>query len=177
MLIICIGTDMFPDVAFAYECAEHDIMLRQPRNIKRDHLVNLKLISYSYIQVGTFETISAFYTYFIVLNDYGFKPWFTWLYGQQYGTEPAHGDVYSPLAGPCKGNSNCNLGARMWHINQVTNADNWIDQRLFFHWMDPIQWAFCRFIDYRDFFHVSSEKTKFGDYANICYTTEAIFYS
>ena len=81
MLIICIGTDMFPDIALAYETAELDIMLRQPRSAKRDHLVNIKLISYSYIQVGTFETISAFYTYFYVLNDYGFKPRITWQYG------------------------------------------------------------------------------------------------
>ena len=43
--------------------------------------------------------------------------------------------------------------------------------------MDPVEWTFCRFIDYRGFFHVSSNKTKFGDYAEICYTTEALFYT
>ena len=50
VLILCIdlGTDMVPAISFAYENAELDIMERQPRNSKRDHLVNFKLISFAY---------------------------------------------------------------------------------------------------------------------------------
>lgn len=55
MLILCIdlGADMVPAIAFAYENAELDIMARFPRNPKIDFLANRKLISFSYLQVGT----------------------------------------------------------------------------------------------------------------------------
>lgn len=51
IMILCIdlGFDMIPAITFAYENAELDIMKRQPRNAKRDRLVNAKLVSYSYL--------------------------------------------------------------------------------------------------------------------------------
>jgi len=51
VLILCIdlGTDIIPGISFAYEHAEQDIMDRLPRNPKRDRLVGLKLISFSYL--------------------------------------------------------------------------------------------------------------------------------
>jgi sodium/potassium-transporting ATPase subunit alpha len=54
IMILCIdaGTDMYPSISFAYEQAELDIMQRMPRNSKRDRLVGVKLISYSYGQIG-----------------------------------------------------------------------------------------------------------------------------
>lgn len=39
MLLICLGTDMIPSIAMAYEGAENDIMLRAPRNAETEHLV------------------------------------------------------------------------------------------------------------------------------------------
>jgi sodium/potassium-transporting ATPase subunit alpha len=64
MLVICVGTDMAPAIALAYENGELDIMERMPRNAKRDHLVNTKLIAFSYMQIGCFETSGAMLTYF-----------------------------------------------------------------------------------------------------------------
>jgi sodium/potassium-transporting ATPase subunit alpha len=54
VLILCIdlGTDMVPAISFAYENPELDIMERKPRNSKRDHLVNTKLIAFAYLQIG-----------------------------------------------------------------------------------------------------------------------------
>lgn len=54
VLILCIdlGCDMVPAISFAYENAELDIMQRVPRNSKRDHLVNAKLVAFSYLQIG-----------------------------------------------------------------------------------------------------------------------------
>jgi sodium/potassium-transporting ATPase subunit alpha len=52
ILVIDLGTDMIPAIAFAYENIELDIMERMPRNSKRDHLVNIKLITFSYLNVG-----------------------------------------------------------------------------------------------------------------------------
>merc|ERR1711971_1373791 len=81
VLILCIdlGTDMVPAISFAYENPELDIMERYPRNSKRDHLVNAKLISFAYLQIGIVQASAGFFTYFYMLNDYGFKP--TTLFG------------------------------------------------------------------------------------------------
>jgi sodium/potassium-transporting ATPase subunit alpha len=66
VLILCIdlGTDMVPAISFAYENPELDIMERMPRNSKRDHLVNAKLISFAYLQIGMIQASAGFYTYF-----------------------------------------------------------------------------------------------------------------
>jgi sodium/potassium-transporting ATPase subunit alpha len=50
-LILCIdlGIDMIPAISFAFENPEQDIMDRPPRSVKRDRLVNLRLISFSYL--------------------------------------------------------------------------------------------------------------------------------
>ena len=49
MLVLDLGTDMWPAISLAYENAELDIMERMPRNSKRDHLVTLRLICFSYL--------------------------------------------------------------------------------------------------------------------------------
>ena len=41
-----------PAISLAYEAAESDIMKRQPRNSKTDKLVNERLISMAYGQIG-----------------------------------------------------------------------------------------------------------------------------
>jgi sodium/potassium-transporting ATPase subunit alpha len=68
---------MIPAISFAYENAELDIMERQPRT-KRDHLVNTKLISFAYFQIGVIQASAGMYTYFLVLNDYGIRPSAVW---------------------------------------------------------------------------------------------------
>merc|ERR1711990_390295 len=76
VLILCIdlGTDMVPAISFAYENTEADIMDRVPRNSKMDHLVNSKLICFAYLQIGVIQASAGMYTYFYVLNDFGFRP-------------------------------------------------------------------------------------------------------
>jgi len=39
LLFIDLGTDIIPSVTLAYEKAENDIMLKPPRDAKRDRLV------------------------------------------------------------------------------------------------------------------------------------------
>lgn len=41
-----------PAISLAYEAPESDIMKRQPRNAKTDKLVNYRLISVAYGQLG-----------------------------------------------------------------------------------------------------------------------------
>lgn len=73
VLILCIdlGTDLLPAISLAYESAESDIMQRPPRNSRVDRLVNRRLISFSYFQIGVIQALAGFYCYLVVLGDYG----------------------------------------------------------------------------------------------------------
>jgi sodium/potassium-transporting ATPase subunit alpha len=73
VLILCVdlGTDMIPAISLAYEQPESDIMLRPPRDAEFDRLVTDKLIFFAYLQIGVFQALAGFYTFFVVLNDYG----------------------------------------------------------------------------------------------------------
>lgn len=48
----CLVISQVPAISLAYEAAESDIMKRQPRNPKTDKLVNERLISIAYGQIG-----------------------------------------------------------------------------------------------------------------------------
>ncbi|DBA01673.1 TPA: hypothetical protein N0F65_010324 [Lagenidium giganteum] len=74
MLAICLGTDMVPAISMAYESAESDIMARAPRNSKVDRLVTKKLVAFSYLQMGLIEAAAGMFTYYVIMNDYGYPP-------------------------------------------------------------------------------------------------------
>ncbi|XP_016070203.1 PREDICTED: sodium/potassium-transporting ATPase subunit alpha-4 [Miniopterus natalensis] len=74
ILCIDLGTDMLPAISLAYETAESDIMKRAPRNPKTDNLVNQRLISMAYGQIGMIQALAGFFTYFVILAENGFKP-------------------------------------------------------------------------------------------------------
>lgn len=73
MLCICVGTDIYPALSLAYEEAEVDIMTRKPRK-PTDHLVTLRLLAHAYGQMGEIATAAAFFTYFVIMEVYGFAP-------------------------------------------------------------------------------------------------------
>uniref|UniRef100_A0A8C3HH82 Sodium/potassium-transporting ATPase subunit alpha n=1 Tax=Chrysemys picta bellii TaxID=8478 RepID=A0A8C3HH82_CHRPI len=60
ILCIDLGTDMVPAISLAYEAAESDIMKRQPRNPRTDKLVNERLISMAYGQIGEGRGLRAY---------------------------------------------------------------------------------------------------------------------
>ncbi|KAF2022309.1 calcium ATPase [Aaosphaeria arxii CBS 175.79] len=60
MIIICCFTDCAAAITLAYEKPEADLMLRPPRNIKKDRLVNARLIFHAYFLVGMFQCILSF---------------------------------------------------------------------------------------------------------------------
>eukprot|EP01006_Ploeotia_vitrea_P056684 TRINITY_DN68116_c9_g3_i1.p2 TRINITY_DN68116_c9_g3~~TRINITY_DN68116_c9_g3_i1.p2 ORF type:complete len:1113 (-),score=653.57 TRINITY_DN68116_c9_g3_i1:66-3350(-) len=76
VLILCIdlGTDMVPAISLAYENKEANIMQKPPRDMNHDRLVTAKLVSFAYLQIGMIQALAGFYTYLVVLNDYGFHP-------------------------------------------------------------------------------------------------------
>ncbi|KAJ8392940.1 hypothetical protein AAFF_G00071440 [Aldrovandia affinis] len=74
ILCIDLGTDMVPAISLAYEAAESDIMKRQPRNPRVDKLVNERLISIAYGQIGMIQALGGFFAYFVILAENGFLP-------------------------------------------------------------------------------------------------------
>eukprot|EP00064_Thunnus_orientalis_P010714 superscaffoldBa00001480_g10741 len=74
ILCIDLGTDMVPAISLAYEAAESDIMKRQPRNPLRDKLVNERLISIAYGQIGMIQALGGFFAYFVIMAENGFLP-------------------------------------------------------------------------------------------------------
>jgi len=74
ILCIDLGTDMVPAISMAYESAESDIMKRPPRNPFTDKLVNERLISMAYGQIGMIQASAGFFVYFVILCENGFWP-------------------------------------------------------------------------------------------------------
>ena len=76
ILILCIdlGTDMVPAISMAWENPESDIMRRPARDSDVDRLVTKKLVSFAYLQIGVIQALAGFFTWFVVMADYGYPP-------------------------------------------------------------------------------------------------------
>uniref|UniRef100_A0A6T6CYV8 Cation-transporting P-type ATPase N-terminal domain-containing protein n=1 Tax=Compsopogon caeruleus TaxID=31354 RepID=A0A6T6CYV8_9RHOD len=93
ILSIDLGTDIIPAIALAHEKAESDIMKRKPRDAKRDHLVNERMISFTYFQIGIIQSAAGFFTYFTLFNDFGISPSLVYqLDGEGYFAPERHED-------------------------------------------------------------------------------------
>jgi sodium/potassium-transporting ATPase subunit alpha len=79
ILCIDLGTDLLPAISLAYEEAETDIMKRAPRDPLHDKLVNERLISMAYGQIGMLQALSGFVIYFVIMMENG------WLPGRLFG--------------------------------------------------------------------------------------------
>ncbi|KAG9511174.1 hypothetical protein GZH46_00258, partial [Fragariocoptes setiger] len=71
ILLIDLVTDMVPAISLAYEKAESDIMRRPPRDSRHERLVNLRLISLAYGQIGVIQALAGFFTYFVIMAENG----------------------------------------------------------------------------------------------------------
>ena len=175
-------TDVCPSFSFAYENSEGDLMDNLPRNPKTDHLINSKLISFAYLQIGVIKAAAGLFTYFYIMNDYGFTPMSLFGLTGIKSYRPLDTDVYSPLE-PYKGNScadrlNVASGCED-HLEETldffTTSMSAIDVRLFF-WERPADdWSRCRWGPNDrapEFWKVSH----FSE-SQICYTTEALYYA
>jgi len=72
ILCIDLGTDLVPAISLAYEQCESDIMKRMPRDPINDKLVNRRLISMSYGQIGMMQASAGFFTYYCIMSENGF---------------------------------------------------------------------------------------------------------
>jgi len=74
ILCIDLGTDLVPAISLAYEQAESDIMKRMPRDPINDKLVNQRLISMAYGQIGMIQASAGFFVYLVIMSENGFWP-------------------------------------------------------------------------------------------------------
>mmetsp|Transcript_37875 Transcript_37875/g.55796 ORF Transcript_37875/g.55796 Transcript_37875/m.55796 type:complete len:1533 (+) Transcript_37875:68-4666(+) len=96
ILFVDLGTDMVPAISMAWENAESDIMRRPPRDAKVDRLVTNKLIFFAYLQIGVIQALAGFFTFFVVMHDYGYPAHIL------FGT--AQFDNFAALTMYCKNN-------------------------------------------------------------------------
>ncbi|ETO18591.1 P-type ATPase [Reticulomyxa filosa] len=68
VLAIDCGTELAPAIALAYEKAESDVMLRKPRDSKKDRLVTLRLMAYSYAVCGIVEFLVGWLGFMLVFK-------------------------------------------------------------------------------------------------------------
>jgi sodium/potassium-transporting ATPase subunit alpha len=175
MLAICLGTDMWPAIALAYERGELDIMERQPRNSKRDHLVSAKLMSFCYVQTGSMQAFCGMLVYFWCMNDWGFKlSTLLYINGEQ-GFYPEASDVYDPNL-PNYGNSNFGKAASGSTLQWGTTNDSKIDVRLFYFSKLRSDWSKCRW-DPADESIPRFWRHSYVTDSQICYTAEALPYA
>ncbi|KAL8377456.1 hypothetical protein RB595_008237 [Gaeumannomyces hyphopodioides] len=85
MIIICCFTDSLAATSLAYEKPEADVLLRPPRRVGVDHLVDWKLIVQSYGVVGMMETTASFAMSYWYLERQGISFSRTWF---AFGTLP-----------------------------------------------------------------------------------------
>ncbi|KAF2898170.1 hypothetical protein ILUMI_08011 [Ignelater luminosus] len=72
ILLVDVGTDLWPAISLAYEKPEADIMSRMPRDPQQDKLVNTRLMSLAYCQIGFIQTCAGYVTWFFVMAQHGF---------------------------------------------------------------------------------------------------------
>jgi hypothetical protein len=66
-------TEQGPAISFAFEKAEHAVMLRPPRNLVSENLVSAKSLLYSYIVAGVAEAACCLFAYFLVFTTNGIR--------------------------------------------------------------------------------------------------------
>ncbi|KAK7053708.1 calcium ATPase [Favolaschia claudopus] len=59
MIIICVVTDVLPALSMVYEKPEADLLLRKPRNRKKDRLADWKLLLHAYFFLGVLESLTS----------------------------------------------------------------------------------------------------------------------
>lgn len=73
MIIICVVTDVLPAIALCFEKPEAGLLTRRPRNVKKDRLVDWKLLFHAYFVLGLIESLCAMSMAFWWLQRQGYK--------------------------------------------------------------------------------------------------------
>lgn len=71
MIIICCLTDCLGAMTLAYEQGERNLLLKKPRVISKERLVDFNLLLHSYFIIGTFYTFTSMLVAFINFQRHG----------------------------------------------------------------------------------------------------------
>lgn len=195
-LILCIdvGTDIMPGIAFSYEPPEIDIMSRKPRS-QLEHLGSAEVIVFAYAWNGWIQGFSGFITYYLVMNDFGFRPSELFFIANEYGVVPKTTDNYYNSDNTKYKNPNTGILPSNYYpygnsnLNQSEDCRKLSDDR-----RETLDWLYLKHSDFdiRSFF-VSCNQSN-GNWTNIrewagqcknqklshvskhkiCFTTEAL---
>jgi len=151
-------------------------MERKPRNYKRDHLVNAKIIMWAYGLTGVVQGMGGMLVYFMILNDYGIKPYTLFWMTAEEGYLPLDTDVYNPALANY-GNSNAGNDEFKTKLDWFATTTNKIDIRLFYTNRPPSDWSQCRWREGSEtpglkFYRISPQTE-----TEICYTTDSLHYA
>lgn len=94
MIVICCFTDCAAATALAYEEPEVDVMLRKPRDLKKDKLVDWRLLLQSYGLVGMIETTTSFAMSYWYLQRQGIPFTSLWFSFGVYNTPNGYDSDY-----------------------------------------------------------------------------------
>jgi sodium/potassium-transporting ATPase subunit alpha len=181
ILTIDLGTDIITAISFGHELGELDIMSRQPRRID-DHMVTRQMLTWAYMQVGWIQSFSGFFTYFIIMYDFGFLPESLPGLALTEGFQHAKGDFYDANH-PTKGNSyvtGCSSGGDIEYTKDgAKGIPDWLylkdlhtDLRMFYlkcvdgKVTEQFKWGKC----------VVKQMSNFSKQP-ICFTTESLKYA
>lgn len=89
MIIICCFTDCAAATSMAYEKPEADVLLRKPRDPKKDRMVNWKLMFHAYAITGMLESFASFSMAYWYLQRQGIRFSDLWF---KFGKVPPHMD-------------------------------------------------------------------------------------
>jgi sodium/potassium-transporting ATPase subunit alpha len=90
-VVICCLTDCAAAITLAYEKPEADVMLRPPRNPKKDRLVDMRLIFHAYFCVGLLQCFLSFAMAFWYMERQGVPFTAMWLnFGNYSGYDKAY---------------------------------------------------------------------------------------
>lgn len=71
MILICAVTDVLPALSLAYESPESGLLSRPPRDVRKDHLVDWRLLFHAYAVLGLMESTCAMAMAFWYLQRQG----------------------------------------------------------------------------------------------------------
>ncbi|KIW29525.1 uncharacterized protein PV07_05338 [Cladophialophora immunda] len=97
MIIICVFTDLFLALSLIMEKEEFDLLSLPPRNRKKDHLINLRIYTQSYLFIGVMETVCAHAMYFLYYSRYAHIPMTDLFFAFEKYTEGFHGYTEAEL--------------------------------------------------------------------------------
>lgn len=59
MILICVVTDLGPALSMCFEKPEADLLLRKPRDRKKERLADVRLLAHAYFFLGVIESLTS----------------------------------------------------------------------------------------------------------------------